>query len=57
MLRQLIADLFITVNGHASGRDAPAFFGHAGPDLTPGFDVQCFRRSSLRAGRSRRLPE
>jgi dihydrofolate reductase len=43
MLRQLIADLFITVDGHASGRDAPAFFGYAGPDLNAWIDEQVAR--------------
>lgn len=43
MVRQLIADLFITVDGHASGRDAPAFFGHAGPDLNAWIDEQVAR--------------
>ena len=42
-MRQLIADLFITVDGRASGRDAPAFFGYAGPDLNAWIDEQVAR--------------
>lgn len=32
-MRQLIADLFITVDGFAAGRESPAFFGYSGPEL------------------------
>lgn len=32
-MRPLTADLFVTVDGHASGRDAPALFGYDGPAL------------------------
>lgn len=32
-MRELIADLFITVDGFAKGRNAPAYFGYGGPDL------------------------
>ncbi len=31
--RQLTVDLFITLDGFAAGRDAPAYFGYLGPDL------------------------
>ena len=30
---QLIADLFITLDGYASGEGAPAYFGYPGPEL------------------------
>jgi dihydrofolate reductase len=30
---RLIADLFTTLDGHASGEGAPAYFGNPGPDL------------------------
>lgn len=30
---QLIADLFITLDGYASGEGAPAYFGYLGPEL------------------------
>ena len=29
----LIAVLFTTLDGHASGEGAPAYFGYPGPDL------------------------
>ena len=32
-MRELIADLFITVDGYASGRESPAFFGYPGREL------------------------
>jgi len=32
-MRELIADLFITVDGFAKGRNAPAYFGYGGPHL------------------------
>jgi len=30
---QLIADLFITLDGYALGEGAPAYFGYPGPEL------------------------
>jgi dihydrofolate reductase len=42
-LRELIADLFVTVDGYARGRDSPAFFGYAGPDLDAWIDEQTGR--------------
>ena len=30
---QLIADLFVTLDGYASGEGAPAYFGYPGPEL------------------------
>lgn len=32
-MRELIADLFVTVDGYAGGRESPAFFGYSGPEL------------------------
>jgi dihydrofolate reductase len=32
-MRELIADLFITLDGYAKGERSPAFFGYHGPDL------------------------
>lgn len=33
-MRQLIADLFISLDGFASGVNVPAYFGYDGPDLS-----------------------
>src|SRR5215210_1223142 len=32
-MRELIADLFVTLDGYAYGEGAPAYFGYFGPDL------------------------
>lgn len=32
-MRELTVDLFVTVDGWARGRNSPAYFGYAGPDL------------------------
>jgi dihydrofolate reductase len=32
-MRELIADLFVTLDGYAYGEGAPAYFGYLGPDL------------------------
>jgi dihydrofolate reductase len=32
-MRELIADLFVSLDGHAFGEGAPAYFGYLGPDL------------------------
>jgi hypothetical protein len=32
-MRELIADMFVTLDGHAYGEVAPAYFGYLGPDL------------------------
>src|SRR5262249_55015683 len=32
-MRELIADLFATVDGFARGRNSPAYFGYGGPEL------------------------
>lgn len=39
-MRALIADLFITVDGYAAGRQVPAFFGFPGPELDGWIDEQ-----------------
>ena len=35
---ELIADLFISLDGYASGEGAPAYFGYPGPDLESWID-------------------
>ena len=32
-MRELIADMFVSLDGHAYGEGAPAYFGYLGPDL------------------------
>ena len=32
-MKELIADLFVTLDGYAYGEGAPAYFGYLGPDL------------------------
>jgi dihydrofolate reductase len=32
-MRELIADVFVTLDGHAYGEGAPAYFGYLGPDF------------------------
>jgi hypothetical protein len=32
-MRELTVDLFVTLDGFASGKNSPAYFGYAGPDL------------------------
>jgi hypothetical protein len=32
-MRQLIADLFISLDGFASGKNEPPYFGYFGPEL------------------------
>jgi len=49
-VRELIADLFVTVDGYAGGRDSPAFFGYAGPDLNAWIDDQLGRPHVLVMG-------
>jgi len=39
-MRELTVDWFVTVDGCASGRDAPAYFGYAGPELDAWIDQQ-----------------
>jgi dihydrofolate reductase len=42
-VRELISDLFVTVDGYARGRNSPAFFGYGGPDLHAWIDEQTSR--------------
>ena len=42
-MRELTVDLFCTVDGWASGRNSPAYFGYAGPDLQAWIDEQLAR--------------
>ena len=42
-MRELTVDLFVTVDGWASGRNSPAYFGYAGPDLQAWIDEQLAR--------------
>jgi dihydrofolate reductase len=42
-MRELTADLFSTVDGWASGRNSPGYFGDAGPDLQAWIDEQLAR--------------
>lgn len=39
-MRELIADVFITLDGYAFGEGAPAYFGYFGPDLKRWIDDQ-----------------
>ena len=32
-MRELIADVFVSLDGYAYGEAAPAYFGYLGPDL------------------------
>lgn len=42
-MRELIADLFLTVDGFARGEGSPAFFGYDGPELRAWIDEQTVR--------------
>ena len=42
-MRELTVDLFCTVDGWAAGRNAPAYFGHGGPELQAWIDEQLDR--------------
>jgi dihydrofolate reductase len=42
-MRELTVDLFSTVDGWASGRNSPGYFGYAGPDLQAWIDEQLAR--------------
>lgn len=39
-MRELIADMFVTLDGYAFGEGAPAYFGYFGPDLKRWIDDQ-----------------
>ncbi len=48
---QLIADLFITLDGYASGEGAPAYFGYPGPELQRWVDEHLAMPQVLLMGR------
>ena len=48
---QLIADLFITLDGYASGEGAPAYYGYPGPDLERWIDDHLATPQILLMGR------
>ncbi len=48
---ELIADLFTTLDGHASGEGAPAYFGYPGPDLERWIDEHLAGPQVLLMGR------
>jgi dihydrofolate reductase len=48
---QLIADLFITLDGYASGEGAPAYFGYPGPELERWVDEHVATPQVLLMGR------
>ena len=49
-MRELTVDLFITVDAWASGRNSPAYFGYAGPDLQAWIDEQLARPQVMLMG-------
>jgi dihydrofolate reductase len=48
---ELIADLFITLDGYASGEGAPGYFGYLGPDLERWIDEHLATPQVLLMGR------
>jgi len=50
MMRELTADLFITVDGWARGRNSPAYFGYPGPGLQAWIDEQLARPQVMLMG-------
>jgi len=48
---QLIADLFITLDGYASGEGASAYFGYPGPELERWVDEHLATPQILLMGR------
>ncbi len=48
---ELIADLFITLDGYASGEGAPAYFGYPGPELERWVDEHLAMPQVLLMGR------
>ena len=48
---QLIADLFITLDGYASGEGAPAYYGYPGPELERWVDEHLATPQVLLMGR------
>lgn len=50
-MRELIADLFTTLDGYAFGEGAPAYFGYLGPDLERWIDDNLATPQVLLMGR------
>jgi dihydrofolate reductase len=51
-MRELIADLFISLDGFASGANEAAFFGYDGPNLRAWVDTELNRPQVLLMGRN-----
>jgi len=50
-MRELIADMFVSLDGHAYGEGAPAYFGYLGPDLERWIDEHLAGPQVLLMGR------
>lgn len=50
-MRELIADMYITLDGYALGEGAPAYFGYLGPDLERRIDEDVAEPQVLLMGR------
>jgi dihydrofolate reductase len=50
-VRELIADMYVSLDGHAYGEGAPAYFGHLGPDLERRIDDKVAAPQVLLMGR------
>jgi dihydrofolate reductase len=50
-VRELISDLFVSLDGYAYGEGAPAYFGYLGPDLEHWIDDNVARPQVLLMGR------
>jgi dihydrofolate reductase len=50
-MRELIADMFVSLDGHAYGEGAPAYFGYLGPDLERMIDDNVAEPQVLLMGR------
>lgn len=51
-MSELIADLFISLDGFASGTNEAAFFGYDGPDLSAWVSAELNRRQRILMGRN-----
>lgn len=51
-MRELIVDLFISLDGFAAGANEAAFFGHDGPDLMAWVETELTRPQVLLMGRN-----
>jgi dihydrofolate reductase len=50
-MRELIADMFVSLDGHAYGEGAPAYSGYLGPDLERMIDDNVVEPQVLLMGR------